>query len=175
MRGEPGDGPMRGLRRALDISEAVVTAFCAACFAAMVALGVATVVFRFLIQSSLAFPDELIRYLFIWLIAIGSAVAFRRNLHAAIGAGVALLPPAPRRAAVMVSTLLSIGFFALVLYYGVLMTMRVAPQISPALQVSMAWIYAAAPAGAALMLVYAVEVLVDQARAPADALADVGG
>ncbi len=166
---------MSAMRKALDLSEAVLAAICATSFAAMVALGVATVVFRFLIQSSLAFPDELIRYLFIWLVFLGAAIALRRNLHAAIGVFVRMLPGAPRRAALLVANGLSAAFFALMVVYGVRLTIRVAPQISPALEVSMAWVYAAAPAGGALMFVYALESFARQLTAPVSELDTIGG
>lgn len=166
---------MAAVRRGLDLSEAFLAALCALFFTSMVTLGVATVVFRFLIQSSLAFPDELIRYLFIWLVFLGAAIAFRRNLHAAIGVFVGMLPDAPRRAALLIATGLSAAFFALMVVYGVRLTLRVAPQISPALEVSMAWVYAAAPAGGAVLFVYALEAFARQLTAPIAELETMGG
>ena len=76
---------MRVLTKALDLSETALAVVCVISFVVMFLLGIATVVFRFIIESSLAFPDELIRYLFVWMIFLGSAVALRRNMHAAIG------------------------------------------------------------------------------------------
>lgn len=161
---------MQSIRKLLDYLEHALSAVCIAAFIAMFVLGIATVVFRFLIQSSLAFPDEMIRYLFVWMIALGSGVAFRRNIHAAIGILVAYLPASLKRAALLLSTALCIVFFVAIFWSGVQMTQRVVPQISPALEVSMAWVYGAIPAGMAILLIFAVEQLILQARAPADEL-----
>lgn len=161
---------MRILQRLLDGSETLLVAACVASFVAMFVLGVATVVFRFVLESSLAFPDELIRYLFVWMIALGSAVTYRRNAHAAIGALVDLLPDRWRKGALLIATGAGLVFFAIVLVYGALITLRVWPQISPALEVSMSWVYAAAPAGMAFLAIYAVELLARQIFTPAATL-----
>jgi len=165
---------MQAIRKLLDISEHTLAVVCIVSFVAMFILGIATVVFRFVIQSSLAFPDELIRYLFVWLIFLGSAIAFRRNMHAAIGVLVAHLPATLKRASLIFATLISGFFFLVIMIYGIDLTLRVRPQISPALEVSMAWVYGAVPVGMAFLLVYAIELLVIQSRAPADELLTEG-
>jgi TRAP-type C4-dicarboxylate transport system permease small subunit len=161
------------LRKTLDLSERILISVCALALAVMVLLGLATVVFRFVVQSSLAFPDELIRYLFIWMIFLGSPVALRRNLHAAIGLFAKQLPELPRRVVLLAATTASGIFFAILLIKGIALSTRVSGQISPALEVSMTWVYAAVPVGAAFMLVYAAELFARQLTMPAhDLVAD---
>lgn len=154
----------------LSLIEKLLAAACVLGFTVMFALGIATVVFRFIIESSLAFPEELIRYIFIWVVALGSAVAFRRNAHAAIGMVVEMLPPALKRLALLAATGASATFFGVLIYQGLLITNRVIPQISPALEVSMGWVYAAVPVGAFFLLLFAIELFIRQMRAPADVL-----
>jgi len=161
---------MDNVKKALDLSESILTALCAAAFALMLSLGVATVVFRFIIQSSLAFPDELIRYLFVWMIFLGSAVAYRRKMHAAIGILVASLPAQPKRLALLFSTLACVVFFVTIMWSGYHLTARSVPQISPALEVSMAWVYSAIPVGMGFLLIYAMELFFEQFRAADDQL-----
>lgn len=150
--------------------ESILAAACAICFAVMFVLGVATVFFRFVVESSLAFPEELIRYLFVWATALGSAVAYRRNAHAAIGILVDHLPSGLKRAALLIGTTASAMFFAILLYEGIGLSARVVPQISPALEISMAWVYAAVPTGGFFLLLFSVELLVKQATMPASQL-----
>lgn len=165
---------MTMVRKVLDFSETALMAICILMFAVMVALGIATVFFRFVLESSLAFPDELIRYLFIWLIFLGAAIALRRNSHAAIGVLVEYLPAPLKRGAVMLASLASAVFFAVLIVKGIQLTERVEPQISPALEVSMAWVYAAVPVSGVFLLVYAIEILAWQRTAPADKLSTLG-
>lgn len=145
--------------------EKLLAVLCVTGFIVMFALGVATVFFRFVVESSLAFPEELIRYLFVWMTALGSAVAFRRNSHAAIGIIVDNLPGILKRFGLLIATTAT-GIFALILIYqGFHLTSRVVPQISPALEISMAWVYAAVPVGGLFLLIFAVEMFLQQSTA----------
>ncbi len=162
---------MKNLERVLGWLEFCLAVACVIALIAMFALGVATVFFRFVVESSLAFPEELIRYLFVWVTALGSAIAYRRNYHAAIGVVVDRLPGESKRIALLAATSAGIVFFSIMIYQGLRLTTRVVPQISPALEVSMAWVYAAIPAGGALLLVFALELFLRQVRLPASELA----
>lgn len=153
---------MKSADSLLKATETILAALCIAGLLAMFVLGVATVFFRFVVESSLAFPEELIRYLFIWITALGSAVAYRRNAHAAIGLFVDKLPVFLKRWVLMTATVTSGAFFALLVTYGYQLTRRVVPQISPALEISMAWVYAAVPVGGLFLLLFALELLAKQ-------------
>lgn len=161
---------MNGVKRLFDLSERFLAAACVASLATMFVLGVATVFFRFVVQSSLAFSEELIRYLFVWVTFLGSAITLRRNSHAAIGVFVGWMPGAAKRAALLAATAFSILFFLVLIVKGGQLTARVVPQISPALEISMAWPYAAVPVGAVFMMAYAIEILVHQMFAPVEEL-----
>ena len=161
---------MNGIKRLFDLSERFLAAGCVAGLVTMFILGVATVFFRFVVQSSLAFSEELIRYLFVWVMFLGSAITLRRNAHAAIGVFVSWMPGAARRTALLAATAASALFFLVLIVKGGQLTARVVPQISPALEISMAWPYAAVPVGAVFMMAYAIEILIHQMFAPAEEL-----
>lgn len=150
--------------------EAILATSCVIGFIAMVVLGLATVFFRFIIESSLAFPEELIRYIFVWMTALGAAVAYRRNAHAAIGMIVDNLPDSAKRLALLCATSATAFFGVLLLYHGIQITKRVVPQSSAALEISMAWVYAAVPAGGALLLLFSAELFLRQLTSPASSL-----
>ena len=158
---------METVKSIFDASEKVLTAVCVLSFVTMFVLGVMTVVFRYVIESSLTFPDELIRYLFVWIIALGSAIGIRRNIHAAIGLLVNALPNVLKRTALLVSSLCTMIFFWILIQKGYDTTVMSSEQISPTLEVSMAWVYAAIPVGAAFGLLYTVELFINQLSAPA--------
>lgn len=162
---------MDSVKVILDKLERVLATLCVLAFAVMLGLGVSTVFFRFVIQNSLAFPDELIRYLFIWLVALGTAIGLRRNIHAAIGILVKAFPDSLKRAALVFASLVVITFLAILLYTGWLVAVSAHEQISPAMQISMAWVFASAPVGAAFGIIFTLETLVNQLTAPASSLA----
>ena len=155
---------MKKMTSLLDASERILANICVMSFATMFVLGVVTVLVRFVLRSSLAFPDEMIRYLFVWLVALGTAIGIRRNIHAAIGLVVKALPGALQRISMIFASLCSMVFFSILIKKGYNVTTMEVGQISPALEVSMAWVYSAIPIGAVFCLLYTVEMFFHQLK-----------
>jgi TRAP-type C4-dicarboxylate transport system permease small subunit len=112
------------------------------------------IVWRYLLQHSLSWSEELARYLFVWVIALGAALALKSNSHIKLDLVVELLP---RR---MQLPLLWIGRVAMIVVWVVLAfaTLDLLPvvnlQKSPALGLPMSWPYLSVLVGALLMLVF---------------------
>lgn len=153
----------RAVTRLLDAIETAILWLSMAALAAMLVLGAMAVFFRFVVQSSLSYPEEAMLYLFVWVVALGAAVAFRHNMHAAIGTLVGRLPDRARQAVAVLSTLLSMSFMLVVIIWGTKFALRVSPKISPALEISNGWLFGAAPVGAAVMFLFAIELCWRQA------------
>lgn len=153
---------LKSMKLLLDASEKVLAAACVLSFAVMFGLGVLIVVFRFIVESSLAFPDEIIRYLFVWVTALGSAIGLRRNIHAAIGLFVNALPSRSRHIALLFASLCTATFLGIIVENGWRVTVLEVTSLSPALEISMAWVYSAIPVGAAFGLLYTVEMFFTQ-------------
>jgi TRAP-type C4-dicarboxylate transport system permease small subunit len=60
-----------------------------------------------------------------------------------------------------VVALLGIGFFAVVAYYGTQLMLSESAQLTPAMQISMSWIYLMYPALGAVTVVHLLDGLVD--------------
>ncbi len=116
--------------------------------------------------GSLHWTDELARFTTIWLVMLGSAVAFERGAHAAVDVLPDLLPPAAGRLVRLVAYLLSALFLAVLAWQGVALTLRTMRQVSPALGLPMGLVYLAVPVGAALMALQALAFAVGRARRP---------
>ena len=130
--------------------------------AVTVAVTLLQVMFRYGLDSSLSWSEELARYLFIWVIFLGIASAARRGrAHGGGRRCRGVLPTLLARALALLIALISIMFFAVVVYTGILLTENAIPQLSTALEVSVALVYVAAPIGALLTILH----LVNGARA----------
>ena len=131
--------------------------------AATIVVTLLQVVFRYGVDSSLSWSEELARYLFIWLIFLGSACAVRRGQHMAVDTLVLLAPLSLRRPLKMLVLAVSSCFFGVVLYTGLLLTQNALYQTSAALEISVAAVYIAAPIGAILALIHLLNGLVQLA------------
>ena len=118
------------------------------------------VVFRYVLDSSLSWSEEFSRYVFIWIIFLGTAAAVRRAEHMAVDALVDRLSPRGRRWADVAIALIGVAFFALFTWVAYLLTHNALGQRSSGLEISIAWVYAAGPVGGALTLLQLANAIV---------------
>ena len=99
-----------------------------------------------------------------WLTLIGAAIGVAERSHFALAVLVHRFPPAVRRAIHYANHVVIGSFALLVAWLGYKLAVMNASLTSPALEFSLAWIYAPAAVGGLLMAVYAVK----SALAPAE-------
>lgn len=109
------------------------------------------VVGRFVFHSSLATSDELSRFLFIWVIFLGAALAHIHGEHIAVDLIVTRLPRAFKRPVIVVQELL-IGVVLVALLVSAQRVMSLSLGDSPLLGVPLKWVNASVPVGAVVMM-----------------------
>ncbi|GKX54778.1 hypothetical protein SOASR030_08900 [Leminorella grimontii] len=117
------------------------------------------VVMRYVFQSSLAWSEEFIRWLFVWFIWIGISYGFKLKKHVSIPLIVDLFPDKIRKGIAIFTQLSMAVFFIFLCYYSYKQATSplVLRQSSVVLawpidkqNVSMFWLYASMPLGALL-------------------------
>lgn len=126
---------------------------------AMVGVTTAQVVFRFFFQA-LTWSEELSCFLLVLASLVGSAVAFKKGSHIAVTFAADKLPVTGRKLLATFVYLLGLGFFLIVAYYGALLMKSEAGQTTPALQISMRWIYLMYPVTGAVTALHLLDGMV---------------
>ncbi len=129
------------------------------------ALAFFQVITRFVFDSPSTWSEVLTRSAMIWAVFLGAAPSFRNGGMIAMEIVQRSLPGPLGRAVFIGANLLSMLFFAVLLWQGVAMTERVLGQTLAGVGISIAWVYAALPVGSALALVALAAVLI---RGPQD-------
>lgn len=124
----------------------------------------AAVFFRYVLHMSLGFYDELARYLFIWVSFLGAAVGVKRHGHFAINLVVGRLSGPLRLAFNVFSTLGMLLFAGMLVSNGLTMVRLTSRELSPAMEISVAYLYAIVPISGALMILYLLPHLIRQLR-----------
>ncbi len=127
---------------------------------AMTASVLLGVFFRYVLNDSLSWSEELARYCLIWMSWFGASLALRRGGHIAVEFVIDALPPKARKIAVLGGELLTLFFLLVVLWYGIKATGNVSRQSTIALGISMAGPYASVPVGAALLIYNLLVIMV---------------
>jgi TRAP-type C4-dicarboxylate transport system permease small subunit len=148
------------LKRASDALNKACEAAMFAALILMVLVATAQVVFRFFF-TALSWSEEMSCFLLVFVSLLGSAVAFKRGSHLSITFLSDRLPPPARKVTASVVALLGIGFFGIVAYYGAQLMRSEAAQLTPAMQISMGWIYLMYPVLGAITVIHLLDGLVD--------------
>ncbi|MDQ0339364.1 C4-dicarboxylate transporter DctQ subunit [Caldalkalibacillus uzonensis] len=119
------------------------------------------VVLRYIFNYSLYWSEEVVRYLIIWFIFIGSSMAVREKAHAAVDVVVMYLPIALRTVFVAIANTLAIIFCVILIYSGMKNVFNVMEfgTVTPSLGIPMYIPYLAIPVGATLMLIRFIQIL----------------
>jgi TRAP-type C4-dicarboxylate transport system permease small subunit len=115
------------------------------------------VVSRYIIGSPSTFTDELARFLLIWVSLLGAAYASGRHMHIAIDVFPNSLEPGARRRLELLVDVLVIGFVLLVPVIGGGMVVYYTftyLQLTPTLQIPMAFVYLIGPISGLLIIFY---------------------
>jgi TRAP-type transport system small permease protein len=127
---------------------------CGALLAASCALVFANVVLRYGFGVSLAWAEEVSRYLMIWLAFLAAGLALREGAHIAVDTLPEALPEGPARALRAAIVLAMAGFLGLLVWLGWEYALFAWTQRTPVLRMSAGMVYLAVPVGCALMLVH---------------------
>ena len=122
----------------------------------------AQILTRYVLNYSLFWSEELARYLFIYLVFIGSAIVLRRNGHIQVSVFVERLPSGVRRGLAIVSDLLLLSFTVIVLIHGVRLAAMVWTVPTAAMLIPWTLVYLGIVLGMAAMVLAVLGSLLSQ-------------
>ncbi|HZQ62651.1 MAG TPA: TRAP transporter small permease [Casimicrobiaceae bacterium] len=124
-----------------------------ALLAAMACMVFANVVLRYVSGNSILWVEEASRYVMIWLTFVGCGLVLRYGGHIGVDT---LQDRLPRHAAVVRALIwaLLLGFFATMVWLGIVYSTRTWIQTTPVMQIPVGAVYLAMPIGFGLMIVH---------------------
>jgi len=103
---------------------------------------------RFLLSQPSTWSAVVVQLSLVWMVFLGLVGALRQGTLLAVDAAQRYAPPAVRRWLERLSTAATLTVLAVLLWHGGLLAWRVRFQTLAGLEISIAWAYAAIPAGA---------------------------
>jgi TRAP-type transport system small permease protein len=135
-----------------------------ALIAALVITVAMGVFYRYALKSSLYWATEVPNFILVWIVFLGSVVAFYDNKHIAftlvgksIGGRTEILFE-------IVSTLIVLTVLVVLTWFGILLVGSTMKSASEALKIPQGYLYSCIPIASTLMILIAVEHLVGAAR-----------
>ena len=119
------------------------------------------VVYRYVLGESLSFSEELARYMFIWSVAMGSALALRTRSHIGVELLVERLPKSLGNQAKVLACVISLIFYGMLVWYGFEMVFETMDQESAALELPMGYVYLSVPLSAIVLFICEIKNVLD--------------
>lgn len=104
---------------------------------------------RFILNNSLSWTEELSRYAFIWSNFLGAIFCTKKGTHAIV---TIITDSLEKKKKIILNIVINL----IVIVYGFNVAYAVRTQLSPALRVSMSFVYGAAPFSALFILYYSL-------------------
>jgi TRAP-type C4-dicarboxylate transport system permease small subunit len=142
-------GPGSSLQTIRRSVEVVVVSL----FAVLTVSVFAQVIARYVFNSPPAWTEELARFCQVWIVLLTSSICVRKGSHLAVDYLGPSLPPAARTALGVATGVLIIAYSAVVTVWGFKLMAVGSLQVSPAMQINMAVVYAVFPIAGLLMVI----------------------
>ena len=117
------------------------------------------VFFRYVLNQSLFWSEELARYLLVWLTFLGASAAYYRKANPGVDFLYARVGPRLRRTADVLIHCVSMGLFAVMIVSGIKFAFFVRLQISPALNLPKWLIVSIIPASGLILMFHGLTFL----------------
>ena len=119
------------------------------------------VIFRYVFHHSLTFSEELARYLFVYTVFFGTAVVARQNGHIVMGVLTQKLKGKVAKYTKIIAYICTLLFVIILFYQGLRMMILTSYQLSPALRISMSYVYFAIPTASFVMFCNTLILIID--------------
>ena len=127
-----------------------------ALFIIILILTFASVFFRYILNDSIVWAEEVIRYTFIWMFFLCMPEATRIGAHITLDIFPSRLKGKNKTIVNILIEIINIAFLAIVVFYGMKITIVNMAQSSAALRIPYGFVYLAIPVGGSLMLFFTV-------------------
>jgi TRAP-type transport system small permease protein len=150
--------------RLLEVLDRLARFVALALVTAVISLLSAQIFFRYALNSSITWSEEVATWCLVWIVFIGSASIMRRWEHVNVPMVIRALPMNIRPLVIIFAKIATCVAVALIAYYGVQVVMGTFHRNSQITGVDTRWIKLSVPIGAGLMTVFALYCAIDDIR-----------
>jgi TRAP-type C4-dicarboxylate transport system permease small subunit len=155
---------MATLDRALAALDALARWIAMALATAIIAILAAQIFFRYALNSSIIWSEEVATWCLVWVVFLGAAAIMRRWDHVQIPMLIRRLPLRARPGVIVFAKLATFVAAALVAWYGLQWVLGLGHIRSQTTGISTRWIKLAVPVGAGLMAIFALRCALEDVR-----------
>ena len=141
--------------RILAKTEAAIAMFV---LAVIVVVGTAQIFCRYVLNSSLIWSEEFMRYGFVWVSMLSCSIAMREHKHISVDFLTSTIGPKANLVLYIITRLLSVVYIVIMVPAGIQLCIKTSNAWASILPVTWSLVYAAYPIGLVLMLLSMISV-----------------
>lgn len=153
------------MRSLVDALSRVIVALTAVMMATLMAVMLAQVFFRYVLNSSLQWSEDVAIWLLIWIVFLGGVAVMRDWAHVYLPMAIRSVPLQYRGFCVLAAQTITAAILVFLVVIGIDVVLHGFHRQAPMLGISTRWLKLAIPVGAGLMLVMLVVRMFDAVRA----------
>ncbi len=131
--------------KALEVVFKIMKALLILVLTAMVVILMAHIIFRYVINNSLTWSEELLKIMLVWFGMMSVAVLAARREHVAIVVFKEHMPKTVQNVLTKLTQFIIVCICVLMVFIGIQYCMKAGFRLTPALRIPYAWAYAAIP------------------------------
>lgn len=110
------------------------------------------VISRYLLDLPNGWAEELVRFLFIWLVFFGASAGVKRKSHIKVEFFLERMSPLWKKITSITANVIVIGVLLLLIYQGTMLTTRMSTVSAISLPITWGYVYSAVPIGCLFIL-----------------------
>lgn len=155
-------GDIVGINKIFQTIDGILTWIISLILMILVVVDFTAVLARTVLQASLIWADEFLRYSFIWMVFLGGALAIRKRSHITVNLAPMLFPSRWHRSIFILSSLFILIFATSLLVISFEYVTQGFGQVSTAMQIPMAWVYLCIPISMILVVIGCLRLIVTE-------------
>ena len=149
------------MKKVFDLIEKVIVFVITATMFVFITLVAVQVIWRYVLSNPLPWTEQAARYLFIWMLMLAMPILVRRKNNMVFDLLYNRFPEKVQRF-IQILTLVLIAAFGVVYFMGSLeLCIKAANKTAIGLGIPMVWVYGAQPVGAGLLVLTALEQIIE--------------
>ena len=157
---------MEILKKIDKLIEQVTTVICTILFAAIIIVGFVAVIFRYVINNPLMWSEEVMRFMAIWMILLGSSLTMRLDEHTSIDFIPTFFLKSGKAQAIHLIITRALCALAMIAFfpYSIELMEKMGSALGAATRLPMRYVYLAFPVGAVLTVIATIKMIPEKAK-----------
>jgi TRAP-type C4-dicarboxylate transport system permease small subunit len=137
-----------------------VNGFIVGIFAIQVIVVFSQVIWRFVFNNPFSWSEEIARFIQVWMILLTASICIKKGKHLAVDYATHALPFHYAKFLKIITMIIAMIFTVFIIIFGIQMMTITANEITPALRIPIAIVYAAFPIAGTLMFIETLILLI---------------